>query len=429
MSKRLKMLRDERANVLKAGQAAIVEANEEMEANSLDAWSDAANARVNALTEKREDLDKAIAKAEAQADAERAFEVVGAASIGGGDDRSEDDPMRGWKSAGEFFSAVIRAGQGGGSIDMRLGAAPTTFGNESAGADGGYLVPVAVASRIHEHALEEDAFLPLTDSDPVSGNAMTYPRDETTPWGTTGVRAYWEAEGAQGNQTKPAIGNGTLRLNKLFALVPLTDELIQDSVTLESHVERKVGESIRWKTNDAIVNGTGVGKPRGIVNASAQVSQAKETSQAADTIVAANVAKMFARNTNPGRAVWLVNPDAFPQLPLMTIGDQPVWTAPNQGIQGAPAGLLMGRPVFMTDTCQTLGDKNDIQFVDFQGYKTITKGGGIQTATSMHLWFDYDVQAFRATFRVDGEPWLTSAVTPPNSSVTRSPFVTLNARA
>ncbi len=53
----------------------------------------------------------------------------------------------------------------------------------------------------------------------------------------------------------------------------------------------------------------------------------------------------------------------------------------------------------------------------------------MSTATSMHLWFDYDVQAFRATFRIDGHPWHAAAVTPPNSSVTRSSCVNLAARA
>ena len=48
---------------------------------------------------------------------------------------------------------------------------------------------------------------------------------------------------------------------------------------------RKAGEKIAFKINDAIINGTGVGQPLGIFNATALVSQAKEGSQAADTVV------------------------------------------------------------------------------------------------------------------------------------------------
>lgn len=352
-------------------------------------------------------------------------------NISGMRDLREDDPKHGFASFGEFAVAVRNATQPGGMpADGRLniGAAPTTYGNEGTGADGGFLIPPEFSSNVSQHSLEEDAFLPLTDNDEIQGNSMTFPRDETTPWGSNGIRAYWEGEGDQGAQTKPVIGSDTMRLRKLMALVPVTDELLSDAAALSGYLERKTGESIRWKSNDAIINGTGAGQPSGIVNAACLVTQAKKASQAADTIVADNIVKMFARNTNPGRAVWLVNPDAYPQLPLLTIGDQPMFVGP-MGLQSAPAGSLLGRPIMMTDTLQTLGDLNDIQFIDFQGYKSITKAGGIETATSIHLWFDYNIMAFRATFRMDGQPWLASAITPPNSAVTRSPFVTLAARA
>ena len=46
----------------------------------------------------------------------------------------------------------------------------------------------------------------------------------------------------------------------------------------------------------------------------------------------------------------------------------------------------------------------------------------------MHLWFDQDLMAFRLIFRMDGQPAMAAAITPPNSSVTRSHFVALQAR-
>lgn len=269
----------------------------------------------------------------------------------------------------------------------------------------------------------------MTDGDTVSGNSMTFPTDETTPWGSNGVQAYWEDEAAQMAQSKPKFGSQTLRLSKLTSLVPVTDELLEDAGALNGYLPRKTSTAIRWKTNDSIINGNGVAKPLGIFNAAALVTQAKEGSQVADTIVAENIVKMFSRSTNPGGSVWLVHPDAFPQLPLLSINNQPVYTMPGNGIQSAPAGMLLGRPVIMTDTAQTVGDKGDIYFVDFSAFKSITKQGGIQTATSIHLWFDYNTTAFRATFRVAGRPWLESAISPAKGATTRSPFVCLAARA
>lgn len=370
-----------------------------------------------------------VASAEREIELARTFEVDPNAQFSGGEDRILQDEMRGWESNGHFYRAVFLGARGNVTADPRLMyAAPTTVGVEGTGADGGFLVPPGIARGILSYSLEEDAFIALTDNDDVEGNGMTWPSDEDTPWGTSGIQAYWAGENVQGTQSKPDLKMFQQRLHKLFVLVPVTDELLADASAMGGYVTRKSGEKIRWKTNDAIINGTGAGQPKGVFTAPATVSQAKESGQAADTIVPLNVTKMFARNLNPGRAVWLINSDAWNQLPALVIGDQPVFLTPS-GLTTALGGILLGRPVMMTETCQTLGDKGDIQFIDFGSYKTITKAGGIEQAQSMHLWFDYDVMAFRAIFRVDGAPWASAAVTPPNSAVTKSGFVQLDARA
>lgn len=156
------------------------------------------------------------------------------------------------------------------------------------------------------------------------------------------------------------------------------------------------------------------------------MSVAKETSQAADTVVAENVAKMFARQLRPDRGVWLINNDVYPQLLLLNKANQMLWTP---DFRLGPGGALFGRPVIMTQLCKTVGDQGDIVFADLSYYRTITKAGGIETATSMHLYFDAGAAAFRATFRIDGQPSISAAVSPANGSNTLSPFVVLDVRA
>ncbi|MGH6959460.1 MAG: phage major capsid protein, partial [Dongiaceae bacterium] len=256
------------------------------------------------------------------------------------------DPKWGFSSFGEYCREVKAAGQPGGSPSERLAlvaAAPSTYGSEGSGQDGGFLVPPEFASQVFTHSLEGDALLPMTDNVPVSGNSMVFPKDETTPWGTDGIRAYWESEAAAATATKPKGGTSTLRLHKLFSLVPVTDELGEDAPALSAYLERKMGDSVRWKSNDGLVNGSGAGMPLGILNAGALVSVAKETGQAADTVKVDNVAKMFARMPGGaiGRAVWLINNDVLPQLITMQIGSFPVFTPPG-AVQNAPAGLLLG---------------------------------------------------------------------------------------
>lgn len=389
-------------------------------------------AQVDAHLASLEAINGDIRRQEALIEAERSAGIVVPAGAGARvTDRVAEDPRGGFQSYGHFAVAVMQAGRPGGrapeALDRWNAAAPTTYGNEGTGADGGFLVPPEFAREVFQHSLEEDALLPLTDNYPVQGNNLTFPRDETTPWGTDGMRAYWESEAAVATQTKPKGAVSTLRLNKLLALVSVTDELQADTMALETHIGRKTSESIRWKTNQALFQGSGVGQPLGFFGHAAQVSVAKEGAQVADTIVAENVAKMFSRQINPSKAVWMINHDAYPQLMLLNKANQMLWMP---DFRVGPGGALMGRPVIITQLCKTVGDKGDIAFACWKHYRTITKAGaGIETATSMHLFFDAGAMAFRATFRIDGQPSAAAAVTPANGSNSLSPFVVLDDRA
>lgn len=346
-------------------------------------------------------------------------------------DNIEDDAKRGYRSYGQFCADVVRAVTKGDESDLLKRATATTFANEGNGADGGYAVPPEFAREISSIAYGEGSLLSLTDSMPVSGNSMSFPKDETTPWGTTGVTAAWEGEGNATTPKKVALGESTLRLRKLKVLVAASEELLADAPAMSAYITRKCGEAVDWKVNDAIINGSGAGMPLGILAAGSLVSQAKEGSQAADTIVAANVAKMYGRLIMGAGAnvVWLINPDAFQQVITLTLNNNPIWVPNNQGFQGAPNGTLLGRPIIMTDACRTVGDQGDIILANMAGYRAITKAGGAEFATSMHLWFDQDLMAFRLVFRMDGQPALQSAVTPARSAITRGHFIALDNRA
>jgi HK97 family phage major capsid protein len=116
----------------------------------------------------------------------------------------------------------------------------------------------------------------------------------------------------------------------------------------------------------------------------------------------------------------------------MTLGNYPIFMPVGAGtgsMQGSPYGMLKGRPIFTTEHASAFSSQGDISLFDLSYYRSITSRGGMQTATSMHLYFDADATAFRTTFRVDGAPKLENPITPPKSTnTTRSPFVTLAAR-
>jgi len=382
---------------------------------------------VRALRESIYNLNQQIRVEQELIDEEMNMQLPGSARIGGGPSAGTG----GFESFGEFASSLVSVTRGRHDGRLIGAVTPSTYGNEGVGADGGFLVPPQFSREIWALANGEAAFLPLTDNNQIETNSMTFPSDETTPWGTDGIRIYWENEAAEANKTKPKITPNTLRMNKLMGVVPVTDELMEDAPALGAYLERKVGELIRFKVNDAIINGSGVGRPKGIMNSGAVVSVAKETSQTADTVTADNVAKMIARLPagSLSRAVWVIHSDVLPQLITMTVGNTPIWTPPNGGLRDAPAGFLLGRPIMISQTAQPLGDQGDIALIDFGSYRTITKAGGIETATSIHVWFDSGVTAFRVQFRIDGGPMLSKPIAQNNGGGQQSPFVVLAERA
>lgn len=360
-------------------------------------------------------------------------------------DNREDDPQRGFRSFGEFAQSVFGAAvnqRNGVSIDQRLAiggggmnaAAPSTVGNENVGADGGFAVPPAFSRDIFKLSLGEDSLLPYTDNTPVESNAMVFPKDETTPWGTDGVRAYWQGEGLAGTPTKPKLGTTALRLKKLMALVPLTDELVEDTTALGSWLPSKIGDSIRWKMNEAILFGAGNGTPLGALSGNAKLTVVKESGQATLTLLPMNLAKMIAA-LPPGsypKSVWIINNDVLPALFTLTLGNYPIYLPGGAivagGIQNNPYGMLLGRPIMVSQHAKSFTNQGDVILVDLSYYQAITKAEGFETATSLHLYFDADAVAFRTTFRVDGQPKIAAAITPANGSNNLSPFLQLGAR-
>lgn len=354
-------------------------------------------------------------------------------------DNLRDAPTHGFRSFGEFAMACIQASGDGAQVDQRLqigaaSTAPGSYGNTASGQDGGYLIPPEFSATIVESAYSQnDSFVPMTDSTPVTGNSMTFVVDETTPWGSDGIKAYWTDEAGASTESKGKLEPATLRLKKLTALVPLTEEMLSDGAAMGSYVQRKVPSAIAFKTNEALWSGSGAGRPKGFYAASSLlVSVAKESGQAADTIVAQNISKMRARMaaTSYRRAIWCINNDALPQLDNLlfaTAATNAVIYNPNGGRFGY--GTILGRDVMVTDFNETVGDKGDIVLIDWGMYRTITKAGGLETATSMHFWFDRGLTAFRTTFRIDGQPAIQAPVTPNKGSNTLSPIVTLDARA
>lgn len=354
----------------------------------------------------------------------------------------EERQRWGFTSMGEFAVSVMNGVHNPGAMDQRLvqNAAASTYGSEGVGADGGFAVPPEWRSEIMANVEAEDGLLGRTDVQTINSNSITYPVDESPAWASSGgIRAYWDGEAGTMTQSKPALKDLTVKTHRLTALVPVTEELQQDAAALSGYITGKAGEVIAFKLNDAIVNGTGVGLPLGIMNAPCKVQVSKESSQTAGTIHGRNVLKMMARMParSYGRAVWLVNQDCLPQIAGLAMdvtkadgtaaGAGILYMTP-QGLANQSAfGSILGRPIVVTEACQTVGTAGDIILADLSKYLSVVRGT-LKSDYSIHLWFDQAINAFRFILRMNGQPWLSAAIARKNGSNTLSHFVTLETR-
>lgn len=352
----------------------------------------------------------------------------------------EERQRWGFQNLGEFALSVRGAVVNPSNIDTRLTNAATTYGSEGVGADGGFAVPPEWRAEIMKNVEAEDGFLNMTDVQTISSNSITYPVDESPAWASSGgIRAYWDGEGATINQSKPALKDLTVKTHRLTALVPVTEELQQDAQAMSGYITGKAGEVIAFKLNDAIINGSGSGQPLGIMNAPCKVVVTKESSQTAGTLHGRNVLKMMARMPAQSfkRSCWVVNQDVLPQLGGLamdvtkadgTAAGAGILYMQPQGLANQSAfGSILGRPVMVSEACQTVGTEGDIILCDMSKYLSVVKGG-LKTDYSIHLWFDQGINAFRFILRMNGQPWLSSAIARKNGSNTLSHFVTLQTR-
>ncbi len=342
--------------------------------------------------------------------------------------------MQHFQNLGLFAQAIREASRSNGQADPRLiRNAPTTYSSEGVGEDGGFAVPGRFADEIFE-VVKSESLLGEVNLIETDSNNATLPADETAPWvNDSGIRALWKDEAALMTQSKPKLSQKSLRLNSLYCLIPVSDELAEDSMLLGNYLRARVPEKIGYRVTEAIIRGSGAGQPTGILSANGTISVDKDTStspiQPADTIRHANITAMWNRLNAIGRkrAVWLVNPDVESALADMAL-DPSAATPAASPVYNPTTRTLMGRPIVASEACSALGDEGDIILGDLQQYLLLMRTGGIKQNFSMHIWFDYGVSAFRFRFRVAGLPWLNAAVTPPYSSTTRADFVTLAER-
>lgn len=335
-----------------------------------------------------------------------------------------------FSTLGEFLQAVAMAAVSG-SPDTRLEFAAVATGlGEKIPSEGGIVVPESFAEVLWQATLDTGQILsrcgrqPITRGDKISIPAIDESsRADGSRFG--GVSLGWVDEGATPTATKPKYRGLTLKPKKLLGVTYASDELLADAPALESWLTRTFGLEASFVIEDSIVNGTGIGRPLGILNSGALITVDPESGQAVQSVTNANLIAMAARLWGPSHrtAIWLTGNEAYKQLMNGTfgVGVGPIVTTSPGGTR-----TILQMPVALCEYTQPTGDTGDVILADFSQYLI----GEIapEFLSSLHVRFVEDEAAFRFRWRIDGQPAWKSPLTPKNSTITESAFIALAAR-
>ena len=464
MTKQIHELQDRRAAELEAAKSITDKAKEEErgltdEEEAKVAEHVAASKQLASDIKAAEEKEKARLALQADLDAELADSNQAQASSVRPNPAPRKAPnprVTGGEAAGEFghfgdfLSSVYRAAVQPSMTDQRLAPSAAAPGMRSdLDSLGGFLIPETFSSTILERIYETGNLLSRIKRDgfysSLEGNTIKLPADGETSRAdgsrSGGIRGYWVGETDSIPDSKGKFSQIELTLNKAGAVGYVTEEMLSDSPLAGAWLKRKFEQELLFTVENSIVNGNGANKPVGLLAANCGVSTSKETNQTAATIWGPNISKMWARMWAPCRktAVWLVSQSCEPFLDSLTLEGRygsaatsvegiPMYHPAGSMLNTGEFGLLKGRPVIPVEYCPTVGTVGDIILWDPASYIIVDKAGGPQMASSIHVRFLTDEQTFRITYRVDGQPTWSSALTPYNAGDTLSPIVKLAVR-
>ena len=228
-----------------------------------------------------------------------------------------------------------------------------------------------------------------------------------------------------------------MRATKANIFCRVSSELAADAPNFDAMLSQAMTAAVAAGLDYAFINGTGAGQPLGVINGPSTITVAKESAQAANTLLLQNLANMVGRllPASFARSVWFAHPTLVPLLYQMSYTTKNVAGSENvggghvQAVGHDAAGNLtiFGRPALVTDACSVLSAKGDIVLCDPMRY-LITMRQDVRLARDTSVYFGSDEIGFRLTLRLDGTPEDGEPTKLRDGTNTVSPFVTLAAR-
>jgi HK97 family phage major capsid protein len=340
-----------------------------------------------------------------------------------GHGREERLDNGGFESCAEFLRVMDS-----GRYDPRLQVRASM--GEGIPSSGGFSVPSAFASEWLDASLPTEIVRNLCRVYPMTSETLEIPgwdgADMSAGATHGGLTMQFMAEGSTETPQTAKMRKIQLTARMAGIYVDASIELIQDGKDFATNLQTALRQSLGYGIDRFCINGSGAGCPQGVLQAPCKIQIAGETGQRADTLVYQNIKKMFARQLNPGNAVWLFNNSVTPDLLEMSVA---------VGTGGSFVPLLnetsgkftiFGRPVYFHPSMPAIGDADDAAFVDFNFYGLGVRSEVWVDITDAVRWTQRE-RSFRILMRFDGQCTLDAAVIPEHG-VSLSPIVSMAAR-
>jgi HK97 family phage major capsid protein len=163
--------------------------------------------------------------------------------------------------------------------------------------------------------------------------------------------------------------------------------LLQDSIMgLEKFLMTLFALAIAWFEEFAFLQGSGTGKPQGMLTAGAALAVNRHTGDAVQFVdVATMWSKLLPYSWN--KAIWVFSPSVVPQLLQLSDGsNRAIFISIDQGVTKTPNWSLLGRPAIPTEKVPALGTRGDLSLLDPSLY-VIGDRMQVEIAASEHVNF------------------------------------------
>lgn len=286
-------------------------------------------------------------------------------------------------------------------------AIPEKFCNADANTkttDVGAVIPTTVMEKIIEKLEATGMILPLVTRTAYKGG-LSIPTSSVKPVAT------WVAEGATSEKQKKTTGSITFTYHKLRCAISVSLETETMALAVfETTFINNVVEAMVKAQEQAIINGSGVGQPKGILTETPNAGQAVTANAPSyDLLIEAEAAIPLEYESD---AVYCMTKKTFmAYVGIKDTAGQPIARV-TYGIGGKPERTLLGRPVVLCNYVDSYSDTLEVGkiFAFLFNFKDYVLNTNYQMTVKKYEDNDTDDMITKAIMLVDGKVVETSSL-------------------